>query len=184
MSPILGIYASQVSGKLWPASSYESISTVTVGSGGASSIVFSSIPSTYSHLQIRMISQTNRNFSGNFIDAVYLQLNSTSTAIYHQLIGNGSAASANASEPIYTYQPNSGSSTSIFGASIVDILDYSNTNKNKTIRALFGFDVNGSGGFVGLNSALSPTTAAITSITITSLGNYNQYSSFALYGVN
>lgn len=36
-----------------PSTDYDSIATTTVGAGGAASITFSSIPSTYQHLQIR-----------------------------------------------------------------------------------------------------------------------------------
>ena len=49
--PILGIIASQDYNRV--TNSYESIATVTVGSGGSSSLTFSSIPATYTHLQIR-----------------------------------------------------------------------------------------------------------------------------------
>ena len=69
-------------------------------------------------------------------------------------------------------------------APIVDVLDYANTNKFKTIRNLEGFDVNGSGGLVALTSGLYRSTSAITSIKLTpNAGNYAQYSHFALYGI-
>ena len=66
----------------------------------------------------------------------------------------------------------------------MDILDYTNTNKNKTVRVLQGFDENGSG-VVAFNSFLySTNTNAITSLTLTSSGtSFAQYSSFALYGI-
>lgn len=68
-------------------------------------------------------------------------------------------------------------------AVVVDILDYANTNKNKTIRVLAGVDNNGSGE-VALNSGLWPSTSALNTIKIlTTSGNLNQYSSFALYGI-
>jgi hypothetical protein len=55
MTPILGILASGMSGNLWaPGKDFDSIATTTVGAGGASTITFSSIPSTYRHLQIRL----------------------------------------------------------------------------------------------------------------------------------
>ena len=54
-------------------SSYESIATVSVGSGGQSSIVFSSIPSTYKHLQLRAIARTD--YAAASI-AFHLQFNS------------------------------------------------------------------------------------------------------------
>jgi hypothetical protein len=53
--PILGIIASAITGNL-VTTSYESIETVTVGSGGSATVLtFSSIPATYTHLQIRVL---------------------------------------------------------------------------------------------------------------------------------
>ena len=69
----------------------------------------------------------------------------------------------------------------IFGTFIVDILDYANTNKYKTMRALDGFDANGSG-YAVLWSGNWRSTSAVSTITITG-GTFAQYSSFALYGI-
>jgi hypothetical protein len=76
----------------------------------------------------------------------------------------------------------------IMGVGIVDIQDYESTTKYKTTRTLNGTDINGtiagSSGFVFVSSGLWMSTAAISSITITPDGNnFNQYSSFALYGI-
>ena len=71
----------------------------------------------------------------------------------------------------------------VFAAAVIDILDYANTNKNKTIRALDGLDNNGSG-TVAFSSSLWSSTSAINSIEISGLGGtIQQYSSFALYGI-
>jgi hypothetical protein len=75
-----------------------------------------------------------------------------------------------------------------FGVSIVDILDYANTNKYKTVRVLSGVDFNGTlagyGGYVGPLSGNWRNTSAITSIKINAqTGNFTQYSQFALYGI-
>lgn len=67
----------------------------------------------------------------------------------------------------------------------MDILDYTSTNKNKTMRTLQGMDSNG-GGTISLHSGLYyGTTNAVTSIKLyaASGGNLNQYSHFALYGI-
>jgi hypothetical protein len=172
---------------------FYSIATVTVGSGGASSISFSSIPSTYTHLQIRGISKTNRGYSGNIVDGFYVSLNSTGATKYHQINGfaNGSVG-ANATEPIYTIQNGSGTTaiaTEVFGTQVIDILDYTNTNKNKVTRALWGADGGANtwsgAGMVGMNSVLHTVTSAITSISFTPyLGSlFLQNTKFALYGI-
>jgi hypothetical protein len=83
--------------------------------------------------------------------------------------------------------PADGNSASIFGSGVVDILDYKNTNKNKTIRSIGGYDINGSGSGYAYTSFYSGnwrSTSAVTSITFTMVaGDYAQYSSFALYGI-
>ena len=186
MSPILGIYASQISGHL-VTNNYSSIQTVTVGSGGASSITFSSIPSTYTHLQIRGIGRGTTSFSAGL--SLYMQFNGDTGSNYvaHQLYGDGSTAGAQASTSrtntgAFQVFADSSAGSNVFGDVVADILDYSNTNKNKTVRVLGGFDNNGNGR-VSLNSSLWLNTNAISSIVITTDGNLVQYSSFALYGV-
>lgn len=187
MTPIsLGIFASANQGSA--ANSFESIATVSVGSGGSSSIDFTSIPGTYSHLQIRGIARTNRS-DANF-DALLITFNSDTGSNYsdHYLFGDGSAAYADGTAnraSIRLYYATTGNATaSVFGASIVDILDYSNTNKYKTTRTLIGYDLNGSG-TITLNSGSWRSTNAITSIQIkpNSGTSFNQYSHFALYGI-
>ena len=169
-------------------SSYESIATVT-GTGSATSLTFSSIPSTYTHLQIRGIS---RNTGGSQSYAIYLTFNGSSSGYaWHYLKGNGSAASASgaASEVNINLQnaDAGGTSTaSTVGASIIDIHDYANTTKNKTVRAITGTDANtASTGFaISLGSGLWANTNAISSITITN--GYDFFStstSFSLYGI-
>ena len=176
--PILGTVASQFAGK--PFSSFESIATTTVGAGGQATITFSSIPATFKHLQIRGILRTASDQS------VLLTFNSSSSTYKnHYLEGNGSSVSAGA-------ETNSGialyglsvSNANIFGGFIWDILDYADTNKNKVLRALQGYDRNGSG-YLDFDSGLWVNTSAITSVTIVPTGGttFQQYSHFALYGI-
>jgi hypothetical protein len=197
MSPILGIYASQVSGKLWPASSYESIATTTVGAGGTSTITFSSIPSTYTHLQIRAtLKSTSTAATGALICLIRFNSDTASNYSNHSLRVNGvtTPASPTVGATAATSQTSASSGpilvisstvTNAFSVGIIDILDYASTNKNKTIRALTGGEVNTDGGWIGLYSGLwYKTPEAITSITFTpSSDNIAQYSSFALYGI-
>ena len=181
--PILGIMASQ--GKA--LTDYESIATTTL-TGNQTTITFSSIPSTYKHLQLRFIAKTDR---ADTDDYVLMKLNGDAAANYswHVLRGNGSVAiaggSANASNIRLEYAAsgNSGASN-IFAGSVLDILDYADTNKYKTTRILNGMDLNGSG-WIYLSSGNWRSTSAITSITLNpSFGtNFMQYSSFALYGI-
>jgi hypothetical protein len=170
------------------ANSYESIQTVNVGSGGSTSISFSSIPGTYKHLQIRGIARVatsgDRNLrlfvNGDTTNSNYRQ---------HWLYGAGSSATSenNVVSPQIGYLPMSGDTANIFGVTITDILDYTNTNKTKVVRSLFGWDGNGStSGLLALGSGFqTSSTSAITSLTIQMATGTTiaQYSQFALYGI-
>jgi hypothetical protein len=165
------------------------LQVITVGPAGASSVSFTNIPNTYTHLQVRAIGRTNRG-SGATNDPFKLVFNSDTGNNYdqHYLQGDGSSASAFASINqgfIAAYLATATSATaSVFGTIILDVLDYANTNKYKTTRALGGFDNNGSG-IVALVSGNWRNTNAITSITITPQvgSNWEQYSQIALYGI-
>lgn len=170
------------------AGDYESIATVTVGSGGASTVEFTSIPSTYTHLQIRGIMRDAR--SGTVNDG-WLRFNSDTGSNYsaHKLNGDGASATATGAatktntEDLFRF-PTTSNTASVFGAVVIDILDYKDTNKYKTVRALSGYDANGSG-VVRFSSGLWQSTSAISSILIDSDGSVNwvEYTTFALYGI-
>jgi hypothetical protein len=181
VTPIsLGIFASA---NTTVPTSYESIATVTVGSGGAANIEFTSIPSTYTHLQVRCIAKTTS--SGSADEWLEMQLNGGTTAVgrRHSLYGSGSSASAESGTNPWWALSIQNDPTNVFSSAILDILDYANTNKYKTSRILWGYDNNGSG-YVGMNSTLWESTSAITSIKLSGrFGNLKQYSHFALYGI-
>ena len=185
--PVLGILASSNYQRLTTA--YESIATTTVGAGGSSTISFTSIPSTYTHLQLRCLTKNNTAGSGDTGYQIAFNSDTTYTNYRtHYLTGDGSTASSGGAQVAGLYAvigvaPRAGS-TSIFGAGITDILDYANTNKNTTTRSLDGDDFNGSG-TIYLRSALWNNTAAVNRIDITLYGgaSFTQYSSFALYGI-
>lgn len=186
---ILGIIASS---KLGAVGDFESIATVSVGSGGAATVTFSSIPATYTHLQLRILAQNDRATFG--FDAIGFTFNSVGGTSYanHSLRGDGSSAVSDASVNDATISAPRviGTTTgSSFGVLIIDILDYANTSKYKTTRTLGGVDVNGTvgglGGAVGLSSGLFKDLTAISSIIFTpgSATTFSQYSHFALYGI-
>ena len=190
--PILGIMASQISGHLWaPSGAYDSIATVTVGGAGAASITFSSIPATYTHLQIRGISRINTAATAASYNLLSFNSDTTAGNYYiHTLAGTGAVAVSEAypgqsGEGFYQGESTRNNLTSgIFAANVHDILDYANTSKYKTIRTLNGWDANGSGELY-FSSGLWMSTSAITSITINPVATraFVQYTQFALYGV-
>jgi hypothetical protein len=164
------------------------IATTTVGAGGTTSIEFTSIPQNYTHLQLRI---SCRSTTAAGLSWSRLRMNSDSTnANYkgHQLYGDGSSAASTSfgSDPGIAAFLTVGSTgtANVFNAAIIDILDYNNTNKYKTIKVLQGNDTNGAG-YIIFHSGVWMSTSSINSLTFldASSGNYAQYSTFSLYGV-
>ena len=184
MSPILGIIASS---KLVASGSFESIATVN-GTGSSDTVTFSSIPGTYKHLQIRA-------YCGRVGVASLgsLRFNNDSSAIYtaHRLYADGFsvAASGLTGRTNTTYSIFAGGSAvpNALSGSIIDIIDYASTTKNKTVRSFSGLDTNNGleSGSLYLSSALYESTNAITSIQIISQSSISWSSSsvFSLYGI-
>jgi hypothetical protein len=159
--------------------SFESIATATPTSG--TTITFSSIPSTYKHLQIRYNIKTSNN--GSFI---LMRINGATGSVYsqHYLNGDGSSATAGGTSALNTIsrlQFPSGTSPTYPNVSIIDLHDYTSTTKNKTVRWFSGKDENGSGEVV-LGSAAYLATTAITSIEIYGI-TYQSGTAISLYGI-
>ena len=174
--------------------SMEAISSITL-SAAQSVIEFNNIPQTYTHLQIRYLAK-NTTTTGTD-QTLYAQFNGDTASNYswHRLYaynpGNTVTADNAVSQTqlacgfIITSQTSPNNLSNMFSNGIVDILDYANTNKNKTVRALTGDDGNTVYGAVGIVSGLwfKSGTPAITSISLTTGNSFATYSSFALYGI-
>lgn len=183
MSPILDLIGSAKGygwGALSVASSFESIATATPS--GVSSVTFSSIPSTYKSLSLRI------NALGTDGDTIQVEFNSDTGAnyAYHRFAGTGSAAAAGYYTPL-NWIPISDASYQGINPTyptplIFDIIDYASTTKNKTTRTLTGIDKNGSG-VISLQSGLWLSTSAITSIKVYGFSNFNSGTTIALYGI-
>ncbi len=163
---------------------FESIATVSVGSGGTSEIEFASIPSTFTHIQLRFSTITE---TGGKV--IIMRFNSDSGTNYtrHFLNGQGTSASAaggTGESSIRAFGQNIGTDTASPAVGIIDILDYTNTNKYSTVRILSGMDDNGSGE-IAIESSLWLNTAAISNIKfrLNDSSDFAQYSHFALYGI-
>ena len=165
------------------------IERIDVGSAGAASVTFSSIPQTFKHLQVRCT--VRDTYTGTGTPSLGTRFNGDSSAsyTYHALYGTGSSAvGTGATGYTYSYGMNSagdGATASVYNANVMDILDYTSTNKYKTTRTLSGVDYNTASysSYAGLYTTLWLNTAAITSIAIYPNVLHKQYSTFALYGV-
>jgi len=190
--PILGIIASQNYPRV--TNSYQSIATYTVGSGGSANVEFTSISSSFKHLQIRSITRTDRGTYSSDRFNINFNSDTGSNYSYHTLDTNGGGtvgAGYGASEAFIDISMTTGSAAtgSIFTGTVIDILDYANTSKYKSVKGLSGFDNNTGDanlqGYVSFSSGNWMNTNAITSIKLTPRygTNFVQYSQFALYGI-
>ena len=160
-------------------SSFDSLGSVLL-STATSTITFSNIPQTYTHLQVRGIMRMSSNGDGPT-----MRFNGdTTTSNYriHYLQGNGTTATSGTIANNFYAPITMPNGANIFGSFVIDILDYTSTNKNKTIRTLEGYDANGSGHVTFTSGLWLATPAAITSIVMS--GTTPQtYSNVSLYGI-
>lgn len=183
MTPVLGIIASSnQQGRGVAVGSYDALATVTVPSGGLASVTFAGIPTGYQHLQIRMTALYSGSVGSGFI--AFNGDNASGNYSYHALGGDGGSPGV----AVQTSQ-NQGRFTGFAGTSptrpnvmIMDIIDYTKTNKFKTAKAFYGWDNNGTG-YVEFNSNNWRSLSAINSIVLTPANTFAQYTSIELYGV-
>ena len=161
-------------------------SAVVVGSGGQASITFTSIPSTYTDLVLKM---SLRSDSSGTERGVVITLNASSSGYSGKLLeGNGaSAASGNGGTSSITSLIINGttSTANTFTNTEFYIPNYSgSTNKSLSMDSVL--ENNATTAYADLAALLLSNTAAITSITIaeTGAGKFAQHSTAYLYGVS
>lgn len=171
--------------------SFESIATVT-GTGSSATITFNSIPSTYKSLQIRMLGKRTNTFQAAQYYTIRVNGDTGSNYAYHQMDARGTSAVTTGSSSTtgiispYTVPDSNSALNNMFYVGIIDILDYANTSKNKTIKSIGGLDTNNTSSIQSINlfSGVWLSTAAVTSISIISSDtNWTSSSTFALYGI-
>jgi len=179
-----GVFSAAGAGAGAAAGAYELIST-TVLSSDTASVSFSSLPTGYKHLQIRMTARTSR--TAFTVDQGILQFNSDTGTNYswHNIKGDGSSVGSNKGSTVslieLPFLPSQTATANNFGIAIIDILDWESTSKYKTTRTLGGVATNA----IQLSSGLWRSTAAITGIQLSpQFGpNFKIGSRFSLYGI-
>ena len=160
------------------------ISTVVVGSGGAASIEFTSIPATYTDLLLKI--STRSTYAANFSRAK-LQINSSTTGYTSILVygQNTTTSSASSTDYItYFYSTGSSSTANTFANTEIYLPNYASANAKSTSSDSVT-ENNAAEAFLALSAGLQTSTAAISSLTITdaNAGNLTIYSSATLYGI-
>lgn len=184
--------ASAASNSITPAAQgdYVSLSTVYLSGGAQTTITFSGIDQSYSHLQLRASVKSKR--TGDYQSTIRIRFNSASTYNYSRI--QNTASSANGlwgwnSPYIYAYNFCStelyGANTGNFGMFVMDIYDYSRTTVTKAVQMFGGFSDSNNNTAGKTSAQWYANNNAITSISMdTDDGSqFAQYSKFALYGI-
>jgi hypothetical protein len=160
------------------AVTHKLIQTITVGSGGAATIDFTSIPATYTDLVLYMSARSTD------LRALNIKFNNTSTTYtVRHLDGDGASATSNNYSLAGDAVPST-ATASVFGNNIYYIPNYAGSNQ-KSYSVDSVTENNGTTAYQHLTGGLWNGTSAITQITfnIVSSGNFAQYSSASLYGI-
>jgi hypothetical protein len=163
------------------ANTFELIASSTAGSGGTASFDFTSIPSTYTDLVVKLSARSNR---ADTDDLVVVQPNGSSSSLtYRGLTGNGAAASSGTVNRFYvvgdTFTANTFSNFEMY------LPNYNSANyKSWSLDTVT--ENNATTAYMGMNAGLWSNTAAITSITLSlTYGTaFKEFSTAYLYGVS
>ena len=166
---------------------YTLISSVTVGSGGAATINFSSIPATYTDLVLKWSGRSTSNADPSTApwDTAYLTINSGTSPTNKYVVGTGSAVASGSDNYVYAGgAAGSNSTASTFGNTEIYLPNYTSAN-NKSISIDGVTENNATASVAWLIAGLITSSTAINSITLTLFnGNFVQYSTAYLYGIS
>jgi hypothetical protein len=161
-------------------------SAVTVGSGGAASIEFTSIPSTYTDLVIKASIRANSADGSAPELSTLIKVNGSTAGSHRFIYGTGSGAfSSNNGSVIWTYTNGSTTTANTFGNLEIYIPNYAGTTAFKSYSVDAAVENNATAGSLTLDAGLVSNNAAITSFgLVANSGSFVQYSTAYLYGVS
>lgn len=148
--------------------------------GAVSSIVFSSIPNTYTDLLLQVSARSDVNTA-----AVRLDFNGTAVNSSKVLYGNGASALSVTSTTYVVIggTVESGATGNTYSNASFYIPNYLSSN-NKSVSIDGVAENNGTTAYIGLGAALWSNAAAITSITVKpNSDNFAASSTAYLYGI-
>lgn len=163
------------------------ISTVTVGSGGASEMVFSSIPDTYTDLVLK----TSVRMSGsvNTYENLRIRFNGTTSGYSDRLLfgfNNSPGTNSLSGQTFFIlliYGTTNANTTNTFGNGELYIPNYAGAT-NKTVSSDSVNENNATnGGLINIGAGVLANTAAITSINLSSAVTILENSTASLYGI-
>lgn len=161
------------------------IASSTVGAGGASSIDFTSIPSTYTDLVLKV---SARGSLSQTFDTLYYRLNGSSSVVYTRrtLSGTGSGTGSGTStddRQLVGETSGNTATANTFGNAEIYFPNYTGSaNKSSSMDVVQ--ETNGTTAYQYLTAGLFANTAAISSISLLIYsGTFLQYSTAYLYGL-
>jgi len=164
---------------------YTLISSVTVGSGGAATIEFTSIPQTYTDLVI--LSSLRTNIATEDFDGIRMTFNNNSAnRTDKRIYGTGSGVGNGQPTVLFASMASTALNTSnIFGNGYCYIPNYAGST-NKSTSTDGASENNATVALLDFNAGLWSNTSAITSIQLVSenAANFVQYSTAYLYGIS
>lgn len=160
------------------------IASQTMTNSSTQFVTFTSIPQTFTHLQIRAYSRATIAGASDYIAILW-----TGASAYtnHSLYGNGASILSTGNTATFGTGmgaiPAATSTAGLFGVMILDMLEYTNSNKLKPVRAISGWD-NNSAGNTYLSSGMDTSTTAVPfNISIFTGSTFATGSRFDLYGI-
>ncbi len=165
---------------------YELIQAVTLSSDTAT-VTFSSIPSTYTDLELLVSARVDR--TGTSVNMGLRFNGSSSNYTQRALVSYGSTVDSLFSTALdqfgYWYSPGNGATASTFSNQSVYISNYASSSYHKSISIDSTSEHNGTDTNLLLFAGLWENTAAITSIALSNYqgSNLKSGSTFYLYGI-
>ena len=167
------------------ATTFTKIADVTVGSGGASSIDFSSIPATYTDLCVKVSARTSRTSTAT--DWVKISFNGSTSNLSMKLVyGEGSSVGSYGDTAIYGGISSNAATSSTFGNTDIYIPNYAGSNNKSVSMDSVGETNAGTGNYLSLTAGLWSSSSAINQVTLTPYTgpNFLQYTTATLYGIS
>lgn len=168
------------------ANTYSLISTQTVPSGGAASIVFSNIPQTFDDLVLHV---STRYDSTNQTQSLTFNSDTTNAnynrGFYGMDLGAGTIFNYNIADRGGAGLVNLSSYTaSVFASSKFYIGNYKSSTLNKSYIVYAGTENQAAASFGAFVVNRWTSTAAISTIALSSNGTFSQHSTASLYGIS
>lgn len=164
------------------------IQTVTVGAGGAANIDFTSIPQTYTDLQLVLSLRFTSAVTDDWGKVIFN--NSAGASAYNSIYlrGDGSTGSTGSGLDNYfraTIANGDSTLASTFASNVIYIPNYTSSSINKIATSEGTYENNVTTNYMMLVANLWSVSNAINQITITPVtGNWAQHTTATLYGIS